>query len=209
MLETLLALSLAQAPGAGAGVGTGLGAETGSGQFLLNGQPITQVVTRLIDYFGDCPGQGLEKITNVSFLASVSPGPYRRILISNQMTGGYTDREYDERRPSSEGFAMASGQGQHGSFLTLARGMNMFSYVVRDRVQNQVLDQGFARLRVSQDRVTRQRNFSSINTDQYCASNRSRDLNNCANGLITLERTGVCPDASRRVLSLETIRLKP
>ena len=140
MLETLLALSLAQAPGAGAGVGTGLGTGTGSGQFLLTGQPITQVVTRLIDYFGDCPGQGLEKITNVSFLASVSPGPYRRILISNQMTGGYTDREYDERRPSSEGFAMASGQGQHGSFLTLARGMNMFSYVVRDRVQVAVED---------------------------------------------------------------------
>jgi hypothetical protein len=198
MLETLLALSLAQAAAAA----------TASGQFLLNGQPISQVVARVIDYYGDCPGQGIERITGVSFLAPEAPGPYRRIVISNQTTGGFTDREYDERRPSAEAFVMASGQGQHGSFLSLAPGPNSFTYVVRDRVQNQVLGEGTAALVVNQERVSRQRSFSTINTDQYCLSTRSRDLSNCPNGLTTVERVGVCPDGSRRTLSLETVRIR-
>lgn len=198
MLAVLLATALAQA--------TAEPAERG--QFLRNGLPIDRVVATVVDYVGDCPGQGVERITGVSFLANVPPAPYRRIVISNLSTGGFTDREYDERRPSAETFVMASGQGQHGSFLSLAPGPNSFTYVVRDRLQNQEIGRGSASLEVSQERVTRQRPFSSINTDQYCLSDRSRDLSSCANGLITVERVGVCPDGNRRTLSLETVRIR-
>jgi len=198
MLDTLLALNLAQLPSD----------IQDTGQFLRDGQVINQVIARVIEYIGDCPGQGIERISGVSFLASVPPGPYRRIVVNNRSTGGYTDREYDERRPVSEAFVMASGQGQHGSFLSLAPGLNSFSYVVSDRVQNQELAQGTATLMVHRERISRQRSFSTINTDQYCLSTRSRDLSNCPNGLTTVERVGVCPNGSRRTLSLETIRIR-
>ena len=196
MIDAFLVFTLAQS----------LPADEGTGQFLLNGQPISQVTARLIDYVGDCPGQGIARITGVSFLASEGPGPYRRIVIRNKTTSGFTDREYDERRPTAQPFVMGIAQGHHGSFLSLAPGNNEFTYSVSNRIQQKELGQGTANLFVTKERVSRQRSFSSINTDQYCLTNRSRDLSNCPNGLITIERTGMCPDGSRRTLSLETIR---
>jgi hypothetical protein len=80
--------------------------------------------------------------------------------------------------------------------------------VVRDRIQNKQLGEGGASLLVTQERVSRQRSFSFINSDQYCLTDRSRDLSKCSNALITVERTGVCPDGTRRILTLETIRSK-
>lgn len=187
----------------------GVSGETLTAEFLLKGQPINQITVNRIDFIGDCPGQGVDRIDGVAFRAEPPPAPSHRILITNQTTGGFTDREYDERRSSSEAFVVAIGQGQHGSFLSLAPGLNTFTYAVRQTKPQQQIASGVARLWVKEERLTRSRSFSTINVDQYCLLSRSRDLSSCANGLTTVERTGVCPDGQRRILSQETVRLKP
>jgi hypothetical protein len=197
---TLLALVLAQATGA-----------TGTGQFLLNGTAVQQVAAQRVTYVGDCPGDGQDEIRGVSFLTPIPPAAYQRIVIRNDTTGGFTDREYDERRPSAEAFNMALGSGQRGSALTLSEGVNSFSYVVRNRVSNTELGQGTAALLVSVNRITRNRNFSQIKEERYCLGDRSSrygSLDTCRDGLITVERIGVCPNGGTRTLSLETVRLR-
>lgn len=182
-----------------------------TGQFLLNGQPIQQIRAQLVTYVGDCPGSGQDLIRNVSFATPVAPAPFQRIMITNTGTGGFTDREYDQRRSSAEAFSMGLGSGQHGSFLSLNEGVNSFSYVVRNRVSNTELGRGSASLNVSVSNITRSRSFSSINEKRYCLGNRSSaygSLERCPDGLITVERQGVCPNGSSRILSLETVRLK-
>ena len=203
MHPAVLALLLAQ------GVPAGSTAET-SGQFLLNGQPIQQLTANLVTFVGDCPGTGQDDIRGVSFLTPIAPAAYPRIVIRNEGTGGYTDREYDERRSSAEPFAMVLGNGQRGSALTLTEGFNSFSYVVLNRVNGTQLGIGRAGLNVSVERVTRNRSFSQIKEERYCLGDRSSrygSLSTCTDRLITVERIGVCTNGSTRTLSLETVRL--
>jgi len=201
VLAPLLGLTLAQAqplPAGGMPVGT----------FLLPNRPVDRVELQQITYLGDCPGEEQPELRGVSFLATVPPAPYQRIVIQNLSTGGYTDREYDERRPSAQSFSMALGQGQRGSFLTLMPGPNRFGYRVHHRLKNVLLEQGSANLLVAVNRVTQNRNFSEIREDRYCSGqkNLSRtSLDACPNGLITLERLGVCPGSKTTTLSMETV----
>lgn len=215
VLAPLLGLTLAQAapaqpPGqAMPRPAAAAAAPMASGMFLLNGQPLDRVTLQQITYLGDCPGEEQPELRNVSFLAAVPPAPYQRIVISNQTTGGFTDREYDERRPSAQAFSMALGQGQRGSYLTLAPGANGFSYQVRNRVQNLALGQGNATLQVLVNRTSQTRSFTTINEDRYCSGEKNKSrrtaLETCPNGLITLERIGVCPGGRTTTLSMETI----
>ncbi|MFM7269252.1 MAG: hypothetical protein ACKOZT_11845 [Cyanobium sp.] len=180
-----------------------------AGTFLLDGRPLQQVVLDQVTYIGDCPGQEMRELKNISFLAAVPPAPYQRILIQNQSTGGYTDREYDERRPSAQTFSVALGQGQRGSFLTLAPGFNSFQYQVQQRLQKLLLNQGSASLQVGVNRLNLNRTFQEIREDTYCSGeknlSRRTDLSNCSGGLVTLERIGVCPGGRSTTLSLETL----
>jgi len=199
VLAPLLGLTLAQAVPA---------AIAPTGVFLLNGQRIDRLELQQITYLGDCPGEEQPEIRGVSFVAAAPPAPYQRILIRNQTTGGYTDREYDERRPSAQSFSVALGQGQRGSFLTLVPGLNNFTYQVNNRVQKRTLDQGTANLQVALNRFSQNRSFNEIREDRYCSGqkNLSRtSLDACPNGLITLERLGVCPGGRTVTLSMETI----
>lgn len=208
MAAALLAFALAQAisPDPANGI------STSQGLFLRNGQPLQQVTATLVSYVGDCPGDGQDEIKGVSFLTPIPPAPYQRIVIRNNATGGYTDREYDERRSSAEPFTMALGSGHRGSALTLIEGANRFSYVVRNRSSDTELGQGSASLDVAVERVTRSRNFSRIEEKRYCLGDRSSaysNLDSCPDGLITVERKGYCPSGSSRILTLETVRLRP
>jgi len=201
VLAPLLGLTLAQAQPLPAGA-------MPVGTFLLQSRPIDRVELQQITYLGDCPGEEQPELRGVSFLAAVPPAPYQRILIQNRTTGGYTDREYDERRPTAQSFSVALGQGQRGSFLTLVPGANSFTYQVNNRVQKRMLDQGTANLLVAVNRLSQNRNFSEIREDRYCSGqkNRSRtNLDACPNGLITLERLGVCPAGKTVTLSMETV----
>jgi hypothetical protein len=201
VLAPLLGLTLAQAQPLPAGA-------MPVGTFLLQSRPIDRVELQQITYLGDCPGEEQPELRGVSFLAAVPPAPYQRILIQNRTTGGYTDREYDERRPTAQSFSVALGQGQRGSFLTLVPGQNSFTYQVNNRVQKRMLDQGTANLLVAVNRLSQYRNYSEIREDRYCSGqkNRSRtNLDACPNGLITLERLGVCPAGKTVTLSMETV----
>ena len=183
----------------------------GQGQFVRDGVPLNQVTAQLVTYVGDCPGSGQDEIRGISFLTPIAPAPYQRIIIRNDLTGGYTDREYDERRPSAEAFNMVLGSGHRGSALTLAEGSNSFSYVVRNRINNTTLGQGNASLAVRVIQTRRVRSFSRISEERYCLgdrSTRSSDLKACADGLVTVERKGICANGSSRLLSLETVRLR-
>ena len=182
-----------------------------NGRFLRNGVAIEQVNALLVTYVGDCPGNGQEEIRGLSFLTPIPPAPYQRIVIRNDSTGGFSDREYDERRPSAESFNMVLGSGQRGIALTLQEGANSFSWVVRNRVNNTELGRGSANLDVAVNRVTRNRGFSQIKEERYCLGDRSSrygSLDKCVDGLITVERIGVCPSGNSRTLTLETIRLR-
>jgi len=201
VLAPLLGLTLAQAQPLPSGA-------MPLGSFFLQNRPIDRVELQQITYLGDCPGEDQPELRGVSFLAAVPPAPYQRILIQNRTTGGYTDREYDERRPTAQSFSMALGQGQRGSFLTLVPGSNSFTYQVNNRVQKRMVDQGTANLLVAVNRLSQNRNFSEIREDRYCSGqkNRSRtNLDACPNGLITLERLGVCPAGKTVTLSMETV----
>ena len=201
VLAPLLGLTIAQAqplPGGGMPVGT----------FVLQGRPIDRVELQQITYLGDCPGEEQPELRAVSFLATAPPAPYQRILIQNQSTGGYTDREYDERRPTAQAFSVALGQGQRGSFLTLVPGPNSFGYRVLNRQKNVLLEQGSANLLVGVSRLSQNRSFSEIREDRYCTGqkNLSRtSLDACPQGLITLERLGICPGGRTTTLSMETV----
>jgi len=181
------------------------------GQFFLNGRPISSVTIERITWLGDCPGEETRAVSPVTFLAStVRPAPYQRVLIRNQATGGFTDREYDERRPQSQNFVVSLGEGQHGSFLSLTPGLNTFAWTVTNRLQNQELGTGTAQLDVEVIRSERARSYKSFKEDTYCLNERSKSsrtpLDQCPDGYYTLERIGICPNGSTRTLSLQTLR---
>jgi len=179
-----------------------------SGMVLLQGQPLNRVELQQITYFGDCPGEQQPELRGLSFLAALPPAPFQRITLQNLATGGYTDREYDERRRSSEAFSIALGQGQRGSYLTVAPGLNTLNYQVRNRVQKIGLGQGTATLQVVVNRMSQNRRFSEVREDRYCSgekTSRRTSLDACPNGLISLERIGVCPGGKTTTLSLETV----
>jgi len=164
-----------------------------SGMVLLQGQPLNRVELQQITYLGDCPGEQQPELRGLSFLAALPPAPFQRITLQNLATGGYTDREYDERRRSSEAFSIALGQGQRGSFLTVAPGLNTLNYQVRNRVQKISLGQGTATLQVEVNRMTQNRRFSEVREDRYCSgekTSRRTSLDACRNGLISLEMVG-------------------
>jgi len=181
---------------------------TASGMVLLQGQPVDRVELQQITYYGDCPGEEQPELRGLSFLAALPPAPFQRITVQNLATGGYTDREYDERRRSSEAFSIALGQGQRGSYLTVAPGLNTLNYQVRNRVQKISLGQGTATLQVAVNRMSQNRRFIEVREDRYCSgekNSRRTSLDACPNGLISLERIGVCPGGKTTTLSLETV----
>jgi len=103
---------------------------------------------------------------------------------------------------------VALGQGQRGSFLTLVPGPNSFGYRVVNRQKNVLLEQGSANLLVGVSRLSQNRSFSEIREDRYCTGqkNLSRtSLDACPQGLITLERLGICPGGRTTTLSMETV----
>lgn len=210
--ETLLARAAPPQPAGKLAEGNGpaRGVPPASGRFLLGGRRLQLVQLEQINYLGDCPGEEQPELRDLSFLAAAPPAPYQRILIQNQTTGGYTDREYDERRPSAQSFAAALGQGQRGSFLTLAPGLNNFSYLVRQRIQNKTVEQGSAILQVAVNHSSRNRDFQEIREELYCSGDRSRnnpaDFGTCPLGLVTVERIGICPGGLRTTLSLDSFR---
>lgn len=181
-----------------------------TGSFLEGSQPIQQITLVRQIFQGDCPGESIDPIKNISFLAATPPASKQRIVIRNSRTGGYTDREYDGGRSKSESFWISLGSKQHGRFLSVQPGQNQFSWKVTRPASSDLAREGNATLYVNTEDRLSYRNFRSINEDSYCPGEKYQSstrtpLDRCPNGYYTLERTGVCPNGSTKQLSTRTI----
>ena len=181
-----------------------------TGSFLQQNQPIQQITLVRQIFQGDCPGESIDPIKNISFLAATPPASTQRIVIRNSRTGGYTDREYDGGRSKSESFWISIGSKQHGSFLSVQPGENQFSWKVTRPASSDLPREGNATLYVNTQERVSYRNFRSINKDSYCPGEKYQSstrtpLSKCPNGYYTIEREGVCPNGQTTQLGTETV----
>lgn len=180
------------------------------GQFLQGSQPLFHITLMRTVYRGDCPGESVTPIKNISFLAPVPPAGQQRIVIRNQRTGGYTNREYNAGRQRSESFWINVGNKQHGSFLSVQPGENRFRWSVKNATDSNLPSDGEAVLDVNIDERTRYRDFRSINEDAYCTGEKystwnRTPLDSCPGRSYIVESEGVCPDGSKVQLGRQTI----
>lgn len=180
------------------------------GEFLQYRQPINHLTLVRTIFQGDCPGESVTPIKNLSFLAPAPPGGRQRIVVRNQRTGGFTNREYNEGRNRSESFWISIGNRQHGSFLSVQPGENRFTWSVQNPVDRSLPTEGEAWLDISIDERTRYRDFRSINEDAYCTGEKYNTwnrtpLDRCPGRSYVEEREGVCPDGTKVQLGRRTI----
>ncbi len=180
------------------------------GQFFEHSQPIQELTLRRIIYQGDCPGESIQPIKNISFLAATPPAGKQRIVIRNRRTGGYTDREYDGGRSKSERFWISLGTKQHGSFLAVQPGENQFRWKLKKATNPELPRKGTAVLYVHLDDQVSYRSFSSIHEDAYCPGEKYNSttrtpLHKCQFGYYVLEREGVCPNGNKVQLGNQRI----
>ena len=143
--------------------------DSAASQFLQHSQPIEELILRRTIYEGDCPGEAVDPIKGISFLAATPPAGKQRIVIRNRRTGGFTDREYNGGRSKSESFWVSLGSKQHGSFLSVQPGENQFRWKLKNAANPDLPKKGKAVLYVTvQDQVS-YRSFRSINEDAYCS----------------------------------------
>lgn len=186
-------------------------AETSSlGDFLQHRQPLQEVTLMRTIYRGECPGERVEPIKTMSFLAPTPPGGRQRIVITNQRTGGYTDREYGDNRDRAEGFWISLGTQHRGSFLSVQPGNNVFDWSITQPTDSTLPIKGTATLQVRVEEQTRYRDFSSINEDAYCPGEKYQTLSRtplseCPSRSYIEEREGVCPNGSTIALGKRTI----
>ena len=160
----------------------------------------------LISYTGDCPGSWYSSWDNVSFRSETAlPAQFQRVRITNINTGGYTDREYDERRARSESFSMRWLPTHSGRFLAVNIGSNTLDYVISNR-QTGVIETGRFTIEVEKQEKTEERDFSSVEQLKYCDEERETisgktNIYDCKDGFYYNEKLGVCPDGSKQKIS--------
>ena len=158
-------------------------------------------------FTGECPGTVYETVDQVSFLSETAPpAPFQRVKITNPSTGGFTDREYDERRVRSEPFSMGWASSHSGRYLALEEGSNTLSYAITNR-KTGVVETGRFTIAMSIQEKSKERDFSYITTDNYCEGERETlsgsrtKITTCSDGYYYSEKLGVCPDGSKRKVS--------
>jgi hypothetical protein len=108
--------------------------------------PLNQANFLITEYFGDCQGTQISELEASFISEKTPPAPYRRVIIRNVTQGvsaspyPYTDREYDERRPSSETARTALGNTHDRRRFNLVEGNNEFEYEIKER--DRVIDSG-------------------------------------------------------------------
>ena len=180
------------------------------GEFLQHRQPIAHLTLVRTIFQGDCPGESVTSVKDISFLAPTPPAGNQRIVVRNQRTGGFTNREYNAGRDRSESFWISIGNRQHGSFLSVQPGENRFTLSVQNPIDSTLAAEGEAVLDISVDERTRYRDFRSINEDAYCTGEKyttwnRTPLDRCASRSYVEEREGVCPNGTKVQLGKRTI----
>lgn len=164
----------------------------------------------VIHYTGDCPGDSIPTLDNVSFRSeTLPPAPFQRVRIVNTRTGGYTDREYDQRRVRSEPFSMGWKGSHSGRFLALEKGGNTLDYVISNR-QTGKGETGRFTITMDVKEQTRERDFQSVDQIKYCQGERDKtygktSIYDCREGFYFKEKVGLCPDGSKQTITRRKI----
>ena len=97
------------------------------------GQAFSSMWIPTTRYTGSCPGVGYSPtFNNISALSPIPLGDRRRIIITNQRTGGYTDRAYDGRSGRSQSFDIAFGDSHTTRYFTVSLGQNVLTYKIME-----------------------------------------------------------------------------
>ncbi len=155
---------------------------------------LNQAEFSVIEYFGDCAGVQTSELAASFISDKTPPAPYRRVIIHNITKGisanpyPFTNREYDERRSSSETARTTLGTTHDGKYFNLIEGANEFEYEIKER--DRVIDSGkfSAQIAKSFQRVHRDAEWE---TKKVC-KNSSVSLDEC--GDVRVSRQFKCSD---------------
>ncbi|MBN8565045.1 MAG: hypothetical protein J0L70_31535 [Leptolyngbya sp. UWPOB_LEPTO1] len=171
--------------------------------WLFNGQStLNQITLNGIKYTGECAaGPFFPELTGTFISQKTPPAPHTRVLIKNVTLGvatdpnPYTNREYDERRPTSEIAKMDFSRKHRMRRFGVVQGLNTFEYTIKRR--DKVLETGTFTSNITTSVREEERNATWIR-DKVCA-NRSVSLDVCAD--VRSRRARQCQDG--RVLESE------
>ncbi len=164
------------------------------GLIFESGSSLNQAGFAVTEYFGDCEGVQTPELLASFISAKTPPAPYRRVLIRNITQGistnpyPYTDREYDERRPSSETARTSLGDTHNGKQFNLMEGNNEFEFEIKER--DRVIDSGKFSAQVIKTLQQVQRD-AEWEKKKVC-KNSSVSLNEC--GDVRVSRQFKCSD---------------
>ncbi len=155
---------------------------------------LNQAEFLVTEYSGDCAGIQTSELAASFISEKTPPAPYRRVLIRNITRGiianpyPYTDREYDERRPSSETARTSLGSTHNGKYFNLMEGENEFEYEIKER--DRVIDSGkfSAQIVKTLQRVQRDAEWEN----KKVCKNSSVSLNDCED--VRMSRQFKCSD---------------
>ncbi|KAM3095386.1 hypothetical protein ACKFKG_13765 [Phormidesmis sp. 146-35] len=144
--------------------------------------PLNQANFVMTEYFGDCQSTVISELEASFISEKTPPAPHRRVIIRNVTQGvsanpyPYTDREYDERRPTSETARASLGNTHDRRRFNLVEGNNEFQYEIKER--NRVIDSGKFSAQVLK-RLERVQSDAKWEQKKIC-KNSSVSLNECA-----------------------------
>lgn len=150
-----------------------------------------------VQYTGECSSDPIYPALSASFISQTTPpARFTRVIVKNITPGvstnpyPYTDREYDERRPTSQFTRMEFGSDHRGKSFSIVEGKNTFEYAIKQR--DRILETGTFAATI--DTTLRQEERqASWQKNEVCA-NSSVSLNVCADK--RTQRAYQCPDGN-------------
>jgi hypothetical protein len=174
-----------------------------TGGLFRDSSPLEQVTLETTRYGGDCPGESDTRLHQVELRSSAPPCPQCRVRITNERTGGYSDRDYTPSRIGSQDFIIGLGSRHHQQFLSLQEGSNPFRFAIRQN--DTVIVEGAFTLEVAVQRREVGRSYVSKMQDTFCDNEQFKSLSGrtplseCRYAIVTQVR-GVCPNGQETVI---------
>jgi hypothetical protein len=163
--------------------------------WLFNQQTTpNQITLNGVQYTGECAAGPFYPGLSGSFISQTTPpAPYTRVAIKNVTPGmaidpaPYTDREYDERRPTSETAKMDFSSSHQKRRFAVLKGKNTFEYQIKRR--DRILETGTFNAEILTSLRQEERTASWIR-DKVCA-NSAVALEVCAAVRISFLMVGI------------------
>lgn len=177
------------------GFGSAIAQTVGTGWLFNSQSTLNQITLAGVQYTGECASAPIYPALSASFIsAKTPPARFTRVIVKNITPGvsndpyPYTDREYDERRPSSQSTRMEFGRKHKKKSFTIVAGKNTFEYAIKQR--DRLLETGTFAATI--DTTLRQEErHAAWQKNEVCA-NSSVALNVCADK--RTQRAYQCPD---------------